>query len=59
MGLQADGQLIIPPIQGIKFYESERKSAIALSVIFFIIGVFYCRIIIEGSELGRKLGIRS
>jgi hypothetical protein len=55
MGLQADGRLIIPPIQGIKFYERERKLAIALSVIFFVIGVLFYRYVKKGSNLDWKL----
>jgi hypothetical protein len=58
MGLQADGQLIIPPIQGIKYYERERKLSIALSVIFFVIGVLSYRYVKKGSNLDWKLSPR-
>lgn len=56
MGLQTDGRLIIPPIQGIKFYERERKGAIVLSVVFFVIGVVYYVYLKKRSNLDWKLG---
>jgi hypothetical protein len=42
-GLQVDGQLIIPPIQGVKRYEVERRWAIVLCVMFLVIGIIYYR----------------
>jgi hypothetical protein len=55
MGLQADGRLIIPPIQGGKFYERQRKFAMGLSVIFVVIGILYYRYVKVGSDLDWKL----
>jgi hypothetical protein len=59
MGLLADGRLIIPPIQGVKFHENERKYAMVLIVIFVVLGIFYYRYVKAGLYLDWKLSPRS